>query len=218
MATENIDQKVYKPPKPKKIQIPWGKLIGYFLIIATFAVVFIIFLPWEKFYFQKYLLRRPEINTAQITNGIKPEQKKQDIYFKIETSGVKIVVPVVEGVSEADLKKGIGHHPETPWPDKKSGNVILAGHSSDIDPNNDYGQIFRDLNKVKIGDQVLIIYPNSEYIYKVIGRYEIAPTDTTLFGQDGGPRLTFYTCSPVFTNWRRLVYVAILEQIKTQNR
>jgi sortase A len=212
-----IKQKIYKTPE-KKINIPWTKIIGLFIIIATFVVIFWIFYPWEKFFFEKYILRRPEVDTAQIKDGSQARQKKQDIYFKIETANVKIIAPIIEGVSEKDFKKGLGHHPETPWPDEKKGNVIIAGHSSDFDPNNDYGKIFRDLSKVNIGDQVLIIYPQSEYIYKVIGRYDVAPSDTTLFGQDGGPRLTFYTCSPVFTNWRRLVYTATLEKIINQNR
>jgi len=213
-----IDRKVYKPPEPKKIKISWSKIFGYLLVVATFIVVGYLFYPWGKYYFEKYILRRPEASIVQIKDGITPREKKQEIYFKIETANIKIIAPIVEGVSKSDLKKGIGHHPETPWPDEKRGNVIIAGHSSDIDPNNDYGQVFRDLSKISIGDQVNIVYPDSEYIYKVIGKYEISPSDATLFGQDGGPRLTFYTCSPVFTNWRRLVYVATLEQIKTQNR
>ncbi len=213
-----IEQKVYKKPEKEKPKINWKKILGILLIAATFAVVVIIIYPWGRYYVEKYILRKQAISTVETPGARQSSEHKQDIYFNLETADVKIVAPIVEGVAEADFKKGIGHHPGTPWPDDKTGNVIIAGHSSDIDPHNQYGQIFRDLNRVQIGDLVSIVYPDSEYVYKVESKYEIDPEDVTLFGQDGGPRLTFYTCSPVFTAWRRLVYIAKLEAVKTENK
>lgn len=222
-----MEQKVYRPPEPEKksislrVDIDWKKIIGSLLIVATLVVFGYLTYPWLKFYAQKYILKRQEtsiVETQQTKLVGKSQTKNQTIYFKVETADIEIVAPIVDGVSEQDLKQGIGHHPTTPWPDDKRGNVILAGHSSDIDPSNKFGQVFRYLGRIKISDKVSIVYPDSEYIYNVIGKYEIDPADTTLFGQDAGPRLTFYTCSPVFTNWRRLVYVASLEQIKTDKR
>lgn len=213
----DISQKIYQKPQPPKRQINWKKFFGVILIAATFTVVLVAVYPWGKYFVNKYILKREALSTVNVTGpGSGSVGYSQDIYFQIETAKVKIVAPVIEGVDEASLKKGIGHHPETPWPDDKRGNVILAGHSSDIDPNNDYGQIFRSLNQVEIGDLVSITYPATEYIYKVESRYEINPDDSSLFGQDGGPRLTFYTCSPVYTTWRRLVYIAKLEAVKTK--
>lgn len=213
-----IIQKIYKPAKPQKFIFPWKKFLGYFFAIAALATLVAIFYPWEKYFFQKFILRRPESSIVSVKESGTKRQNKKDIYFKLETNDVSIVAPIVEGVDENDLKRGIGHHPETPWPDEKTGNVILAGHSSDIDPNNDYGKVFKDLNKAKIGDNVQIVYPESTYIYKIVSRNEISPSDTTFFGQDAGPRLTFYTCSPVFTNWRRLVYIASLTEIKNSKK
>lgn len=213
-----IEQKIYKKSEPEKTKINWKKFFGILLIAATFAVVIYILYPWGKYFVEKNILRKQAISTVQTPGADQASEHQQNIYFNLETADVKIVAPIIEGVSEADLKKGIGHHPGTPWPDDKSGNVILAGHSSDLDPSNEYGQVFRQLNKLKINDLLSIIYPDSEYIYKVEAKYEINPDDTSLFGQDGGPRLTFYTCSPVFTTWRRLVYIAKLEAVKTENR
>jgi len=213
-----MEQKIYKKPEPKKSKVNWKKLLGILLIAATFAVVIIIAYPWIKYFVEKDVLKKEAISIVEIPNVDQSSEYKQDIFFNLETANVKIVAPVVEGVDEVAFKKGIGHHPGTPWPDDKRGNVILAGHSSDLDPHNQYGQVFRDLGKVEIGDQVSIVYPDSEYVYKVEAKYEINPDDITLFGQDGGPRLTFYTCSPVFTTWRRLVYIAKLETVKTENK
>ena len=219
-----MKEKIYKKPEPKKtkIRINWKKAIGALLIATTLAVAIYAFYPWARFFVEKYILKKQSSSIIEITDvgfGRDANQENsQDIYFEVENPNVKIIAPIVEGISEEDLKKGIGHHSGTPWPDEKSGNVIIAGHSSDLDPRNTYGQVFRDLNLVQISDQVSVFYPEAEYIYKVIGKYEIDPKDTSLFGQEAGPRLTFYTCSPVFTDWRRLVFVAILDMIKTEGR
>src|SRR5207249_8896058 len=56
---------------------------------------------------------------------------------------------VVQGVGEADLRKGPGHYPETPMPGEQ-GNAAIAGHRTT------YGAPFNRLDELAPGDEVLV--------------------------------------------------------------
>lgn len=138
-----------------------------------------------------------------VTNGI----------FYLKTAKLEIEAPIVEGIEEEDLKKGIGHHPDSVWPNMK-GNVVLAGHNFDLDAENPYGKVFISLRLVEIGDEVTIDYQGKTYYYQVFKKETVMPDDTSLFGQTDNFTLTFYTCDPPYTDWKRLVLQAQLIRIE----
>ena len=69
------------------------------------------------------------------------------------------------------LKKGVGQHIGTTNPGKP-GNMVVSAH------NDVFGEIFRDLDKLKTGDQI-ILFTNARSIFILITNTQIVePTET----------------------------------------
>ncbi len=68
--------------------------------------------------------------------------------IRIQIPAIKVDAPVVQGDGWDQLRKGVGQHVTSSIPGK-NGNVILSAH------NDVFGEIFRDLDKLKTGDQII---------------------------------------------------------------
>jgi sortase A len=111
--------------------------------------------------------------------------------------------PVVEGDSDEDLKKGIGHHVGSVNPGEK-GNMVVSAH------NDVYGEIFRDLNKLEPGAEVLVYTDAGAFRY-VVNRVEIVlPTQVEVMNPTDYPALTMITCYPYLLDTHRVIVVADL--------
>lgn len=119
--------------------------------------------------------------------------------------GIKVDVPVVEGVDWEQLKKGAGHLIGSANPGER-GNCFIAGH------NDIYGEIFRDLQNVKIGDEVIIYAGAQPFRYVVRATRIVADDDLSIMYPTSTPVLTLMTCYPYMIDTHRLVVIAELEQ------
>lgn len=118
--------------------------------------------------------------------------------------------PVLEGTVANQYKtldKGIWRWPGSSTPDK-GGNTVLIGHRFTY--TNPRG-VFYFLNKVKVGDELGIVWNNKKYEYKVATVNEVSPKDTTIEDATAQPELTLFTCTPLWLPKDRLVVVADLE-------
>jgi sortase A len=116
--------------------------------------------------------------------------------------------PILEGRDTyAILNKGIWRWPASSTPDK-GGNTVLLGHRFTY--TNPRG-VFYFLNKVKVGDEVGVVWQNTTYRYKVSGVKVVPPTDTSILNATEKPTLTLYTCTPLWWPKDRLVITAQLE-------
>lgn len=143
-----------------------------------------------------------------------PEGVDKGTILEIKTNNLNIRAPIVEGVGIENLKKGVGHHPDTPWPEL-SGNVVLAGHRW-YPGTNPYYRIFYDLDKLKVGEKIFIYYEGGKFTYEIIEQKIVLPSDIEILKQTKEPILTLYTCTPRFTAKKRLVFVAKLISWKPQ--
>jgi len=92
---------------------------------------------------------------------------------------------VYEGTSQASMRKGIAHFDCTSgW----LGNIGLAGH------NRGSSASFKHLKDVKLGDAVTYTTAYGSLTYVVSNITTVATTDTSGLQQDGGNRITMYTC------------------------
>ncbi len=118
---------------------------------------------------------------------------------------------VVAGVSVKDLRKGVGHFPNTPFPGQL-GNSAIAGHRTT------YGQPFYSLDKLNKGDEIKIsTILGGSYVYVVTGSEEVGKNDYHVIS-DSNPKkatLTLVTCTPIGTASRRLVVHADLDPTKS---
>jgi sortase A len=114
-------------------------------------------------------------------------------------------VYVVEGVSEADLRRGPGHYPQTVLPGQ-NGNSGIAGHRTT------YGAPFYSINELKIGDPIsLTDTAGRTFVYKVSrAPLVVSPSDVSVLANTPYPQLTLTTCNPRFSATSRLVVFARL--------
>ncbi|MBT5017080.1 sortase [Candidatus Peregrinibacteria bacterium] len=114
----------------------------------------------------------------------------------------------LEQAFQEDLKNGVIHYPGTADPGEV-GNVFITGHSSYyLWDSGDYKDVFARLNKLEIGDEIVVYHDQDEYRYMVREMREVRNEDVSVLDQSNEKTLTLMTCSPVGTNFRRLVVVA----------
>lgn len=118
---------------------------------------------------------------------------------------IDVDVPIVEGVDWEQLKKGAGHLIDSANPGER-GNCFLAGH------NDIYGEIFRYLENVKVGDKVVVYAGQQPYTYIVRTTRIVDPDDVSIMYPTSSPILTLMTCYPYMIDTHRLAVIAELEQ------
>jgi len=208
--------------KPEKYWPYFYKSLQIVLSVWIVTVMAIFSYPWLD-YWVKSLVKQQTANRLQTTADILgmvsedsvvgSQSTVSEAQFYLKSAKVDIYAPIIEGIDEEALKNGIGHHPDSVWPDQE-GNVVLAGHNFDLDVENEYGKVFISLRLVEINDEVIIEYQGKKYIYQVFKKETVKPDDTTLFRESDEWLLTFYTCDPPYTDWKRLVVQAKLIKIE----
>jgi sortase A len=118
---------------------------------------------------------------------------------------IGVDAPVLEGDDWETLKKGVGHHIGTANPGER-GNVYVSAH------NDIFGQIFRDLEKLDLGDQVIIYAGPKSYRYVVREKRIAEPTDVSVMYPTTEPILSMQTCYPYMVDTHRLVVIAQLSE------
>jgi LPXTG-site transpeptidase (sortase) family protein len=119
----------------------------------------------------------------------------------------------LEKTFQKDLQDGVIHYPGTANPGE-AGNVFITGHSSYYpwDPGR-YKSVFARLKDLEVSDDVVIYHNQEKFQYRIIEKKEVQNDDISVLQQNrDGKFLTLMTCSPVGTNFKRLVIVA--EQIQ----
>ncbi|GAC1391965.1 MAG: hypothetical protein NVSMB46_06430 [Candidatus Saccharimonadales bacterium] len=109
-------------------------------------------------------------------------------------------LPIREGKSPYTLSKGLWHAPDTGNP-LLGGNMVILGHRFTY---NGPSYLF-NLDKVKIGDKYSVYWQQKEYIYEVKNITIVSPYDLSIIAPTAKPRITIYTCTPLWTSKQRLV-------------
>src|SRR3984957_14396373 len=93
------------------------------------------------------------------------------------------------------------HYAGTPNPGQ-AGNVIIAFHR---EPD------FQYINELNVGDTITIQSRTCQtYVYRVIKRWDLPPSQVTQLGPTTGHELTLVTCDPWWQDYNRLVWRAEL--------
>jgi len=125
----------------------------------------------------------------------------------IDIPTIGVTKYVVAGVQTADLKKGPGHYPATPFPGEL-GNASIAGHRTT------YGEPFRHLDDLSIGDPIIITdLMGRKFTYLVSNQQVVEATDSWVVATTDPTKaiLTLTTCHPEFSAKQRLIISAELD-------
>ena len=98
-------------------------------------------------------------------------------------------LPIFEGTSAEPLKKGVGHFSQSVLPGEKD-NCVFSGHRETV---------FRQLGKLKIGDQLIVQTSAGTFTYEVKGTRIVHADDKTVIVPTDHAVLTLTTCYPFDT-------------------
>jgi sortase A len=119
----------------------------------------------------------------------------------IPSIGVDSVI--VEGDAWEDLKKGVGHHVGSANPGER-GNAVYSGH------NDVYGEVFRRLEEVKVGDRITVYAAAHLFRYEVKRLRIVGPKEVSVMAPSPDATLTLITCYPYRVDTQRVVVIAVL--------
>jgi sortase A len=127
-----------------------------------------------------------------------------DQAVRIQIPSINVDAPIVQGDGWEQLKKGVGQYVGSPDPGQ-DGNVVLSAH------NDVYGELFRYLDRLVPGDQVIIYTQQRQYVYIVDRTVLVEPTAVEVMASSGSPTVTLISCYPYLVDKQRIVVFARLQ-------
>jgi sortase A len=96
-------------------------------------------------------------------------------------------LPIVKGVSEEALDKGVGYYEGTALPDQQD-QIVLSGHRDTV---------FKLLGELQIGDEVMVEMPYGKFTYIIQETFVVEAHDRTVIRSTAPiEKLTITTCYP----------------------
>jgi sortase A len=215
--------------------------VEFLAVVALVGVVFIFFSMWQTLNQQAAAsFQQPTgVPTALITavvlpsghtppgapNGAQPNEAEIPAHLRalvqslanipvptaglqqavrIQIPAISVDAPVVQGDGWEQLKKGVAQHVGTPDPGE-NGNVVLSAHD-DI-----FGEIFRNLDRLKPGDIITLSTNQRHYTYVVTGTQIVEPTRVDVMNPTPNAAITLISCYPYLIDNQRIVVSAILQ-------
>lgn len=123
-----------------------------------------------------------------------PEQARQIFIPRIWNAPA----PVVQGDGWEQLRRGVGQHLGTANPGQ-NGNVVLSAH------NDIFGELFRDLDQLQPGDEVIVSTATRDFVYRVTGWRIVEPTAVEVMAPTARPTVTLISCYPYLVDSHRIV-------------
>jgi len=130
-----------------------------------------------------------------------PEQAQ-----RIQIAAINVDAPVVLGDGVEQLKKGVGQNLINPINPGQKGNLVLSAH------NDIYGQIFRDLDQLKAGDEIIVYTNQRSYVYTVRETQIVKPDQVEVMAPTRDAVVTLISCYPYMVDKQRIVIIADLRE------
>jgi len=127
-----------------------------------------------------------------------------DQAVRLQVPRLNVDAPVVQGDGWEQLKKGVGQNIGSANPGQ-NGNVVLSAH------NDVYGELFRYLDQLQPGDEVIVYTQQRQYVYVVDRTVFVEPTAVEVMASTGNPTVTLISCYPYLVDSERIVVFARLQ-------
>ncbi|KAF0112014.1 MAG: Uncharacterized protein FD147_528 [Chloroflexi bacterium] len=122
---------------------------------------------------------------------------------RIQIPALNLDAPIVQGDEEEQLKKGVGQHLGTANPGE-IGNMVLSGH------NDTYGEVFRYLDQLNPGNEIIIYTFTRSYTYIVEEWILVDPGQVEVMDPTPYESVTLISCYPYLVDNLRIVVKARL--------
>ena len=125
---------------------------------------------------------------------------KEGISKIMKIPSIDLTVPIVDGISDANLKIAPARF-ETSKRPGEMGNFAVAGHRYYT-----YGRDFNRLGEVAVGDQIEVLVGANSYTYTVSEVFVVEPEEIWVLDDVPGMRtITLVTCTPIRVATHRLI-------------
>lgn len=138
--------------------------------------------------------------TEDVNNYQEPDYSSYLAVIEIPSISLKTGV-VMSNSSYTTMNRNVSIYPSSDMPNIENGNFILFAHNGTSKVS-----YFRNINKLKNGNDIYIYYNNEQYTYKVIKRYDVAMTDSTpLNKMKDNTIITLITCKSGNNKYRTII-------------
>lgn len=160
----------------------------------------------EEFYTSQEEIKEESTNDTQKVEEVKKQNKINYIAI-LKIPKIDLERGLVDPKSYLnDVKYNLEIVEGSSMPDIKNSNLIIASHSGTARIS-----YFRNLNKLSINDEILLIYKSKTYKYKVSNKYEIEKTGTAkIIREKNTTTLTLITCK--YRTNKQIVVIATLQE------
>ena len=167
-------------------------VIPFFMLIL--GVIIILSAGWnilaDGLEIASILFNKPSLVISEkqysINNSVINRPSIGEEFATLEIPDLNLKEAIYHGDSDMELRKGVGHFSGSTIPGE-GGNVILSGHKHTY---------LKELENVKVGQEVLIETNYGTFKYKVSEIKIVEKTDTKELKTLDHERLTLYTCYP----------------------
>jgi len=204
-----LPKPIFKPSRPSLRQV--NNLLFAAIVVINLYIIAAPVWPQMTYWWQSHHSnRRAElsqiIHQPSNTSAKPPALARNSLVIP----AMLLNSPTLEG-PESNwfnlLKQGIWRWPDSSTPDKGGNTVFLAHRFSYTGPHG----AFYYLDKVRVGDEIGVIWSGKTYNYTVVSSTEVPPTDTAIEDNTADARITLFTCTPLWHPVNRLVVVAKLK-------
>ena len=144
-------------------------------------------------------VREMRANAAALKQSVEPGVPLGRIFIE----RLNLTAVLVEGASPHALTSGPGHYPKTALPGQR-GTVGIAGHRTT------FSAPFRDIDQLRLGEQVFIRMPYGLFTYEIEGQEIVSPDRVNVLNKTGEDRLVLTACHPLQSAAQRIVVTAKL--------
>lgn len=143
---------------------------------------------------------KEEVKEEVIEQNAKQREQKlivrDNVTAVIDIPRINLRAEVVEGVDAKTLKVYAGKFEHSVNPGQV-GNFSVAAH------NNIDTELFRNLHKIKVGEEIRVVTKTNEYRYKVTKKFVVLPTAYEVTDHTDKAEITLITCTQ--GNKKRLI-------------
>ena len=136
---------------------------------------------------------------------VQKEPLRGDALGKLQIPSIGVSEYVVEGTDADNLRKGPGHYPDTPLPGQH-GTSAIAGHRTT------YGAPFRNLDKLKHNNRIIVELPYGTFVYRVDRTQVVDDSALWVTKRVGHDQLVLTACHPLYSAAQRIVAFARLTE------
>lgn len=122
--------------------------------------------------------------------------------IRVTIPALELDVSITQGTDWDALRLGVGQLLNGATPVDSTGNIVLSAH------NDIYGELFRQLDQLVAGDQIIIQTKTRTYTYVITHSEQVNPTDVYVMDSKGRPTITLISCYPYRVNNKRIIVYA----------